>query len=72
MVNSTPISDAMKDHYAHEGAFPVEIDEEKIHALGLGFVQSDIINETDVIRHDPSKLANAVMKMIDDLEDKKS
>ncbi|MBR1420865.1 MAG: YvcK family protein [Selenomonadaceae bacterium] len=72
LVNSTPISDAMKDHYAHEGAFPVEIDEEKIHALGLGFVQSDIINETDVIRHDPSKLANAVMKMIDDLEDKKS
>lgn len=72
LVNSTPISDSMKDHYASEGAFPVTIDEEKIHALGLGFVRADIINETEVIRHDPSKLATAVMKMIDELDEKKS
>ena len=71
LVNSTPISEKIKEHYASEDAYPVEIDEKNIHALGLGFVQADIINETNVIRHDPAKLANAVMKMIDDLNEKK-
>ena len=54
----------MKLHYAKEGAYPVAIDEEKIAALGLGLIKADIINETDLIRHDPDKLAAAIMNNV--------
>ena len=54
----------MKAYYAEKGAYPVEVDEEAINALGIGFVKADIINETDLIRHDPDKLSRSVMKMV--------
>ena len=31
-------------------------------------MKADIINESDVIRHDPDKLCRAVMKMIYDFQ----
>ena len=64
IVNDTKISDEMKAHYAKEGAYPVAIDEEEIAALGLGLIKADIINETDLIRHDPDKLAAAIMNNV--------
>ncbi len=64
IVNDTKISEEMKLHYAKEGAYPVAIDEEKIAALGLGLIKADIINETDLIRHDPDKLAAAIMNNV--------
>ena len=50
--------------YLKEGAYPVVIDEDAISALGVGFVKADMIDETDVIRHNPDKLAKSVMRMI--------
>lgn len=64
LVNSHPISSEMQAYYAEKGAYPVEVDEEAINALGIGFVKADIINESDVIRHDPDKLCRSVMKMV--------
>ena len=64
LVNSHPISSEMQTYYAEKGAYPVEVDEEAINALGIGFVKADIINESDVIRHDPDKLCRSVMKMV--------
>lgn len=64
LVNSGEISPEMRAYYEKEGAYPVEVDEDAINALGLGFVKADIINETDLIRHDPVKLCNSVMRMI--------
>ena len=64
LVNDAPISVDMQDFYAAKGAYPVEVDEEAINALGVGFVKADIINENEVIRHDPDKLSRAVMNMV--------
>ena len=64
LVNSAPISEELQAYYAKKGAYPVVVDEEAINALGIGFVRSDIINETDLIRHDPVKLCNSIMRMI--------
>ena len=64
LVNDAPISADMQDFYAAKGAYPVEVDEEAINALGVGFVKADIINENEVIRHDPEKLSRAVMNMV--------
>lgn len=64
LVNSAPISKTLQAYYAEEGAYPVEVDEQAINDLGVGFVKADIINETNVIRHDPDKLCRAVMDMV--------
>jgi len=64
LVNDHPISRDMREFYAEKGAYPVEIDEEAINALGIGFVKADIINESDVIRHDPDKLSRVVMQTV--------
>ncbi|SHK83589.1 conserved hypothetical protein, cofD-related [Selenomonas ruminantium] len=64
LVNDATISPEMQDYYASKGAYPVEVDEEAINALGVGFVKADIINENEVIRHDPDKLSKAVMNMV--------
>ena len=53
LVNAAPISREMQAYYAERGAYPVEVDEEAINALGIGFVKADIISETDLIRHVP-------------------
>lgn len=72
LVNSTEISDEMKDYYAKQGAFPVKVDEAEINALGVGVIKADIINETDVIRHNPDKLCKSVMRMLYDLRHESS
>ena len=64
LVNDSPISPEMQDYYAAKGAYPVEVDEDAINALGVGFVKADIINEKELIRHDPDKLSKAVMNMV--------
>lgn len=64
LVNGREISDEMKEYYKKENQLPVEIDEEAINELGVGFVKADMIDETDVIRHNPDKLARSVMRMI--------
>ena len=64
LVNDAAISPEMQEYYASKGAYPVEVDEDAINALGVGFVKADIINENEVIRHDPDKLSKAVMNMV--------
>ena len=40
------------------------MDGEAINALGIGYDRADIINEAELIRHNPDKLSHAVMKII--------
>ncbi len=61
LVNSAPIP---KNFCEEGGSQPVEVDEEKINALGCGLIKADLISETDSGRHDPDKLCKAVMKII--------
>ena len=64
LVNSKPISPAMRERYAKEDAYPVRVDEDAINDLGLGFIKADIVNEKEVVRHDPDKLCEIVMDMV--------
>lgn len=61
LVNSTPIPESM---WRGTGATPVEIDEDKINALGMGLIKADLMSATEVGRHDPDKLCAAVMEII--------
>lgn len=64
LVNSAPIAEDVRSKYALEGAYPVEVDEAAIAALGVKFVKADLINETNVVRHDPVKLSRNIMRMV--------
>ena len=64
IVNDTEISQEMLEEYAQQGAYPVKVDGEAINALGIGYDRADIINEAELIRHNPDKLSHAVMKII--------
>ena len=66
LVNSAPIP----KNFCEGDSQPVEVDEEKINALGCGLIKADLISETDAGRHDPEKLCKAVMKIIYDMSGK--
>ena len=66
LVNSAPIP----ENFCTGESQPVEVDEEKINALGCGLIKEDLISDTDAGRHDPDKLCKAVMKIIYDMSTK--
>ncbi|HEX3670677.1 MAG TPA: gluconeogenesis factor YvcK family protein [Candidatus Cybelea sp.] len=51
--------------YAEEGQVPVEPDCERIAALGVEPVPAAVIGETEMVRHDPEKLASVVLGIVD-------
>lgn len=64
VVNAQSVADVLRDRYASQGAVPVEADIEAIEALGVRAVRANIINETDLVRHDPEKLSRTIMDMV--------
>ena len=52
--------------YAEEGQIPVVPDVAAIEALGIRAVRASVISETDTVRHDPQRLADVVLKLVDD------
>jgi uncharacterized cofD-like protein len=51
--------------YAEEHQVPVTPDVERIEAMGLRTVREQMISETVTVRHDPDKLGEAVIEVID-------
>lgn len=64
IVNDEPPS-RLLGTYAQEGQVPVEPDVARIAALGLEPVRAPVIGETETVRHDPEKLANVVLGIVD-------
>lgn len=64
IVNDEPPSKLL-EAYAEEGQIPVTPDVERIRVLGLTPVHAQVISETATVRHDPEKLAQVVMGVID-------
>lgn len=67
LVNSAPVPEKFCEEIK---ATPVEVDEDKINALGCGLIKADLISDTDAGRHDPDKLCKAVMKIVYDMSPK--
>ncbi|MDF2500661.1 MAG: putative protein family [Anaerosporomusa subterranea] len=64
VVNAQTVAPVLRDRYATQGAVPVEADIEAIEALGVRAVKANIINETDLVRHDPERLSHTIMDMV--------
>ncbi|HEV3157996.1 MAG TPA: YvcK family protein [Candidatus Baltobacteraceae bacterium] len=52
--------------YAEEGQAPVHADVKRIEALGIRVLSAPVISETVNVRHDPEKLADVVLRIVDD------
>ena len=63
LVNTTPVPPDLVAHYAETGSEPVAVDRAAIEALGVEVVEADILAPGDLVRHDPEKLARAVLAL---------
>lgn len=64
IVNDEPPSKLL-EAYAEEGQVPVKPDIQRITALGVTPVRAQVISETATVRHDPEKLGQVVIGVID-------
>ena len=51
--------------YASQLAFPVALDKSAIESIGARLISANLITEPDLIRHDPKKLADLIVSLID-------
>lgn len=65
LVNNARPSDAAIEKYREVGQHFVEPDADRIRAMGFRVITGDFISESDFVRHDPMKVANKLMHMVD-------
>ncbi len=63
MVNSEPVSAAMKARYAEESAEPVECDLGAVEELGVQCVAGNFIEEREVVRHATDRICRELMRL---------
>jgi uncharacterized cofD-like protein len=63
LVNTAPVSRALLDRYAGEGASPIVADIKAIEALGVRCIATDFAAEGDVVRHAADRVADAVLRL---------
>jgi uncharacterized cofD-like protein len=56
----------LREEYAEEGQFPVQVDDDALRELGVRVVRANVISETDTVRHDSDRLATVVASIIDE------
>ena len=64
IVNDQKITTEQLKQYYAEGSMPVTPDIEKIRKLGITVVPASLISKDDFVRHEPRKLARALIMLI--------
>ncbi len=65
LVNKATPSEDLMARYRKTGAELVTADTDKIAALGYKAIVGSFISESAVVRHDPDKLAQAILRLVD-------
>ena len=63
LVNVAPISAALRERYAAEGALPILPDMERIEALGVRCIPGNFVFEGDVLRHNYDRVTEAALQL---------
>jgi len=63
VVNTRPITSAMKRRYAREAALPVENDIDAIFKMGLKVVAENLASHGDTLKHDSTATAAVAVKL---------
>lgn len=64
LVNEGPVSAGAAAAYGALGAGPVVVDDLRLRKLGVKVVRSRVVAEGDIVRHDPARLAQALMRIL--------
>ncbi len=64
LVNSEPIPGRLLKKYRETGAAPVKVDSAALAKAGVQIWSKYLVQHSDVVRHQPEKLAQAVMEII--------
>ena len=64
LVNQEKPSKELLAKYAEQNQFFVDADAAEIREMGYRPIVGDYISQTDVVRHDPDKLADAILKLV--------
>ncbi|RPJ85645.1 MAG: YvcK family protein [Acidobacteria bacterium] len=65
LLNSQPFSDRLLKRYLEEGACPVETDTAALKKMGLAIHERELAHEGEKLRHDSTRLAEAVLEIFD-------
>jgi uncharacterized cofD-like protein len=65
VVNNEPPT-RLVARYAEEQQEPVEVDYDQLEALGVKVKSAPVISETINVRHDPTRLANVIMALVEE------
>jgi uncharacterized cofD-like protein len=63
LINTAPISPTLLEKYAREGQTPIEPDLDRIRALGVEPIPGDFALEGNLLRHDPDRVTQALLKL---------
>lgn len=64
IVNNGPVSERLLEKYRQMSQDVVRDDSHRLAASGIRIVKANVVSETDVVRHDPAKLASVLMQVI--------
>ncbi|OJU62743.1 MAG: hypothetical protein BGO01_10060 [Armatimonadetes bacterium 55-13] len=64
MINTANPSETAIDTYREAGQHFVEPDMDRIRAMGFRVLAGNFMSETDVVRHDPMRVAERLLKLI--------
>ena len=65
LINKAQPSEASLERYHEVGQHVVVADTERIKAMGYKPVAANLISESDVVRHDPNRVAEAIARLFD-------
>ena len=60
IVNTHPIDDEVREHYAKEKQYPVQLDEENLMRYTDAIIKGDLLSRADLVRLDSDKVARII------------
>jgi uncharacterized cofD-like protein len=64
LINSGGIPPNLAEKYGLEGAYPVKVDRDRLDPIGIRIIEEDLVSNMDYARHDPLRLAEAVLRIV--------
>ena len=61
LINRTPVSPRLLRRYQAQGAEPVDPSFEELDRMGLRYVVADLLEQSDVVRHDRARLTRILL-----------
>ncbi len=65
LVNDEEVSAEQAQKYATQGAYAIEPDVDELRRLGLEVRAAKLLDAQDLVRHDPRKLAQEIIRMVE-------